>query len=194
MKRHPYELISKKALNVISRKSWNWGGCLDSRLSKSDKEDCVGEGVLAILLAIKKKPEIANLEGYLFVVAKNAILQFLFGGTHHQTFDKTRNIFKKTTSLTGWLNPPLGVKKSKELPWIERNQSKIYDLLLSLRKQKGGRNQRAVNRDLSILIMVSWGWDYSDIAKEMNLSPNNIRDYRKQLIRKLKEFNDGNQV
>ncbi|HCA95941.1 MAG TPA: hypothetical protein DEP38_15345 [Cyanobacteria bacterium UBA9226] len=192
MRRHPYEFIAKRALNFISKKSWGWDSrSLDILLSREDKQDCIGEATLAILLALKKKPDAS--EAYLFVVAKNRILQFLFGSHHKVKANNRGKLGEKSQSATieGWKSNPPMIEKNPGIPWIEQNLGRVYQFLLSLKKQKSGRAIAALNRDIQILLLISWGWSYQEISEELNISIPNIRDYRKQLNQKLRSLQDG---
>lgn len=188
MKKRTKEIeLAKKALNKICYNAFRWkkGFDLFKVLSKQDKEDCVSEGVIKILLSLQKNPEKSD-DNYLFIVAKNAILEYLFQSGQTNFRDRREGKYE-FCSFDGWMS-----KKTKHIgsapSSIEKYLGFIPEILLFSKKQKSGRALQAVYRDLQILALVDLGWSNREIGQELDIPRDHIKRYRLEIQKRFKKY------
>ena len=162
---HFYEVIAQRVVYDVTVQMAQWKTDKLIFLLREDREECERVAVLCMCEIARIRPHLSGNKAYLKKAARNRVLTFLLG-------------------KNGWLNwKRKPIKRS--ISFVEKHLLEIYNLLVGCRSKKGKRGSVAATRDLQIILLASFGWNNSEIGKELGIKPDNIKKYRQSIIKRL---------
>lgn len=143
-----------------------------AHLTNQDYEDTVGAAALG---AVKGQSYQPDNQTYEFACAKREAIGFII----NQVFEQGR-----TSSLQDYTDYE---KEPEFVSPLQVSESQLADLFLKHRKKKGRRGYNAAVRDAKICNLILAGYSNAGIAQELGISEHNIRRYRTDIRKRLKE-------